>query len=658
MKSITIKSIKCYEQQDFTGDDDIRLEIKADGASIDTLDNDNFDTGEIWTLNKTYSFSDKIVLKMYEEDWPDSDDHLGTHTINTDTPLRNSTVSFTKDGADYELIFDLDMISADPTGEVVDPLIGPLEIRRFFGRMGAGVMALSKHEKYIGSQRLYKLENEVISLRDTLKRHYAQDRGLGNTKSIRKWVQRHCNFRSNDTYITDKPEAPVAPGILFTGKNWETVSDERSYELSGFQEYSRVTYTDNPTSHETRDWNWDIIPDPTFCYLLGEGFKGKENGINRVPIMHNEWESGSFPVLWRPFWGEYITCWGRHIWDVGHAPLVTEVHPAHTILKEHTTAAPIGHFRKVVPVNRAIIGMGLSGGFPGHSNGRWDAEFGGIPNDVWGDTTNCWPTNLKKHPAKFRFFPPKEKPSPDAVLKHRVVICEHLTVSNNEALDEFLELTQFDDPASGGEGRAFRNWNDISGFDKVNTPNSFKPTFTEMNGPDGLPAYYDVTVDLSNMANIPVGYYAVIECGWSDAGASNIQKYEVNFKSVKALQTTEWYNDWHLYFGANGNWIAWWTDDFIEEDETYGIDQKFIFYTVDSMPIIIRDTGIEWNGADFGNEKLDTVDLVIPGPDHFNKLRNMPETYSISETNNSIEFKVKGKGGDTSHEWKLKITKK
>ena len=36
----------------------------------------------------------------------------------------------------------------------------------------------------------------------------------------------------------------------------------------------------------------------------------------------------------------------------------------------------------------------------------------------------------------------------------------------------------------------------------------------------------------------------------------------------------------------------------------------------------------------------------------------MPDVYDVSQSGNSIDFKVKGKGGDTSHEWRLKIEKK
>jgi hypothetical protein len=87
----------------------------------------------------------------------------------------------------------------------------------------------------------------VISDRDTLKKHGTQAGNKSNNKSIMHWLQMHCNFRSRDTYINDKPELPNPVGIFVAGKTWETVENEKSFELAEFKEYSRITYTDNRT---------------------------------------------------------------------------------------------------------------------------------------------------------------------------------------------------------------------------------------------------------------------------------------------------------------------------------------------------------------------------------------------------------------------------
>ncbi|BDS10458.1 hypothetical protein [Aureispira anguillae] len=666
MNTITLKEMKCFETEDISGGDEIRLQIIVDGKSTTTLRNGDFDNQEVWTLNRSFTFSHSLQLRLHDEDWPDSDDHLGTHNLPTGITLLDATLSFTEDDADYELIFDL--IPQNQTLPSFDPNTGSVSLYQFFSRMGKGVMNSGQHKANIQDQKIYQIGNEVVSIRDSFLRNSNQDRDKSNTNSIRQWVKTHCNFFSADTYLSNKPSLNELDAVLFD-KNWQTVHDELSYEVAGFQDKSKVTYKDSPLTHETRDWNWDLIPDPQFMYLLGEGMKAKGNGNQLVPTLHNEWESGSFPIEWRPFWGEYITFWGRHVWDTGHAPVVTEIHPAHSIVREHTTASPIGKNNSMVPVNQAFIGMGLVGGFPLKTTKRWQLEFGGIPNDIKGDTKACWPTNLKKHPLKFKFYPPTDCPNPNATLNFNIKVCEHISVRDHKKLDDFLELAQYDDPAAGGKHKGFRIWGQASGFNNVPTPQAFHPKFTLRYGPDGRAAYYDVEIDLAQMPNIPVGYFAILECGWSERGAHQLREYEVTFESIKALETDEWFGDeWHLYYGVNGLWQRpWWTgDNTVDTGDSFTKNTKVNCWVLDDMPLVIRDTGIEWDGFDFGNEKLDTVNLVIKGAQHLSNLNQMirtdshltPVSKDLNSTTPHIRFKAKGKGGNTSHQWTINIQQK
>lgn len=114
MKTITIKQIKCYETEDNTGKDRIHLKIKTEGKTIATLKR-SFNDGNTWRVNKSYDFIDNIQLKMMEMDWPDADDHLGTHIIKDNTSLTDAAVSFKRDGANYKLKYDLEVpITVEP----------------------------------------------------------------------------------------------------------------------------------------------------------------------------------------------------------------------------------------------------------------------------------------------------------------------------------------------------------------------------------------------------------------------------------------------------------------------------------------------------------------------------------------------------------------
>lgn len=667
MKTITLKRMKCIQTEDILGDDEIKLQIALDGQHTSTLRNGNFSQREIWQLNKTYTYNDSIQLKLYDEDWSDSDDHLGTHNLTLEISAEDATVSFVKDEAYYELIFDL--VVTRPSNNPDSLLTKPLSLYSFFSRMGQGIMDSNQYHTKIDLQKIYRIGNEVVSIKDAFNRNRPQDRNKYKTNSIREWIQTHCNYFSADTYLNNKPPFSESD-VFWHNKNWKIVHNEKSREIAGFQDYSRVTYTDYPGTHETRDWNWDLIPDPQFMYLLGAGMKHKGEGQSLVPILHNEWESGSFPIQWRPFWGEYVTFWGRHIWDTGHDPVVTEIHPAHSIVREHTTASPIGKNNAVVPVNQAFIGMGLSGGFPHKTSTRWQIEFGGVPNGISGDTKNCWPTNLKKHPLKFKFYPPTDRPSITANLIFNVKICQHISVQNNKKLDDFLELTQYDDPAAGGKKRGFRIWNETHGHSPQTTAIAFQPKATLRKGPDGNDAFFDVEIDLGQMPKIPVGYFAILECGWDELGQHQLAKYDVTFERIKVIETDEyWGDEWHLYYGVNGLWQRpWWTgDNSIDEGDSFTKNTKVSCWVLDDMPLSIRDTGIEWDGTDHWNEKLDTVNLVIQGPQHLDTLKRLinedPNHLNLVDhkLDNSIpfvKFKVKGKGGSTKHQWIINIEQK
>lgn len=536
--------------------------------------------------------------------------------------------------------------------------IGTFSLRQMFSRLGRGNLA--RDHSIEASTSIYMDGGEIVSVRETIQRHAGQDGSKSNTSSVRRWVETHCDPMS---YATVWRERDFRDRVVAeTWPDWNAVTTEKSHFISGLQHYSRVTYTDFPSNHETRDWNWDMLPSPHCMYLLTDHQTGLNVGQSKKVKIHNEWESGSMPLQWRPFWGEFVTCWGRHIWDQGHPPYSCEIHPGHTIVRERTTAGPVGNHNARVPVTQASIGMGLSGGFTGEEDARWNDEFGGIPNGVWGDTTDCWPTNLKKHPLAHRVFPPVPRPSETAVLRWRIVFAEIITVNGGGQLDDFLERCQHDDPAEGGGDLAFRLWSRSHNYPRGFTPtvaaHAQRPTFAPVYDNQGRVAAFDVNVDLSGVGGIPVGYYAMVEVGWSERGNHTLREWELTFESVRADETDEWYDDWHMYFGVNGQWAAWWTDDHIEEDDSYTHNRAFRFWTVDDMPIVIRDCGVEWDGTDPFNEKLDRVEITADGPHYFDAVSGSAGVTVLSRNNstNTLRFKARGTvSGDTKHTWTMKL---
>jgi hypothetical protein len=671
----------------------------------------------------------------------------------------------------------------------------PTSLRDAFGRTGRGVREnwrYGRRDREVPrTKRIYWCA-EPVSVRDTFDAHAPQDQGRSDTDSVRDWVGTHCDPLSDETVLWDHRGRSTAD------LGWVPVTDERTKFIAGLHRQSDVTNTDWPTTHETRDWNGNMVPSPACTYLLtddlsqladvlvkalndldddtlaavlldladgriedllgalgistegdddaggvlgwlaraGPGYVTEEvidamasavakllgeeldsqeeieetfatvvgtveidrgmlhnirrtfdadlddfddvlrdegttldaivddvvasEDLHRVKL-HNEWESGSMPIQWRPFWGEYVTLHGRHIYDIGHAPVKSEFHPGHSIVREHTTAEPFGDGGTYTPANRAVVGMGLSGGFPGGADDRWDREFGGILDGVWGDTTDCWATDLRDHPLEFKLFPPVEQPSSDASLSVDVEFAEVITASSGDEVDAFLELCQSSDPASGGEGLGFRFWDEseLPGrFEPESAPSSFEPTVTTHDG------YAEVAVDLSG-GEIPLGYYASVTCGWDErAPGRDVYEFDVTFDDLEVEGIDDWYwDDWHLYYGVNGRWSAWYTDDTIEEGESYDLGTTFRVRTIDDLPLLLRDCGVEWDGMDFGNTDLDQVRVGLNGPDHLGELASTDGVQQLSGGSDAGRFRVEatetaGAHESAEHEWLLDVERR
>lgn len=101
MRKLTLETLKCYETEDWTGADECRLEIFVDGVPQYPLKK-SLNDGQKWYLNKSYVFKNQVEVKLWDEDFPDSDDFLGKVTIDTNLQS-HATASFTRDDANYKL---------------------------------------------------------------------------------------------------------------------------------------------------------------------------------------------------------------------------------------------------------------------------------------------------------------------------------------------------------------------------------------------------------------------------------------------------------------------------------------------------------------------------------------------------------------------------
>lgn len=643
MRILVLRALECHHVQDSSPGvpDRVRLEITPDIGPRIVRERTMMDF-QRWRLELEIPFEERVTLRLYEVDQIEDDD-LGEHVLDA-TLVPRDRLRFDDDGVHYELWI-----------EVLDParrhrLQAPLSLRDMLGRAGEGQLPAGVQRSLMGvtpdlrgtPDILYRCAEE-ISLRDLRARHAAQDQGRDDP-SVRRWIERHCKRWGEDSVIPldQVPRGRAWYEVVARG-NWEPVVDEVSRFVSGLQRTSRRTNEDNPLAHETMDWNMDLVPDPAFSYMVSSTCKSSGQAVPgkhiEVPQLHNEQETGSFPLAWRPFWGEYVTFRGRWVYDRGHFPMTTEIHPVNAIIKERTTAAAIGRGGTFVPVNRVRLGMGMSGGFPSFTGERWNeldlpqVDLGAL-GQFGGTILNAWATDLRAEPMTFKVFPPVSRP-PGASLTWRSR-AEVIRGSWAQA-QNFLMLCQQEQPRGDGGLRGFRDWSIArarpEGFAPQVAPSALQPTIEDRG------THLLVTVDLSAAEDFIFGYQLDIDCGWTERGDHLITSYEVVFDELEVTTfsgTPGRDAEWHVYYGVNGQWWGWFHPDV--SMGRYPVGQRFEVACVDDMPLLLLDTGIHWRGRDWGNDRLDEVRLRLRGDDA------VPRRTSSSRISNVQEFSPPGGG--------------
>lgn len=644
------------------------------------------DQGYIF-VGRRFLYKNGVYLRL--RDYRHDNRTLITSTIDSKTPIEHASVNKFGSGGgnlfeildyDYEIVYSIYKYDIEK---------GPLKLRNQFSKVGKGSLSDDAFSK-LKDASIYRIFNEKIGVRKIWNKHARQAKKGENYTSVKEWIADHCNFWSTRTIHENKAKAKDWEKVLETDLNWLDVNGEnsRDIELSGFQMLSKQTHIDNPGTHRTYDWNYELFPSPQYNYLFGEGMKHTklEKG-DLLPFLHNETETASFPIAFRPFRGEHTTAIGRYIWDVGHLPVSAEIHPSHTIIRERATTASIGDNETRVPVNEAMIGLCALGGFPKNSRSRWESEFPGFYERILegrlsddealnqsfyyssGIISDLWPTNLKKRKTSFKFYPPVKKPGGAELT---------FSVKNAKCIvaNDLMGMVDFATHCSSGFG--FLEWGDIGmqegGLTVQAVPDDFEPMFTPQLNKSGQISHYLVEVDLAEMDGIPIAYVADIQCGWS-CEDTRINKYEITFEKLIFNEDSA-DEEWRLFFGVNGQWQKFITNDLEGfRDPDIGLhvelDRTSTIYTYDDLPISIQSVGIEADSdlnvnnnvphAELINyganppDNLARINIQLSGDTPFESLRNL-NLNLLNIIGNKATFQLKAKGGDTYIKYSLIIT--
>jgi hypothetical protein len=141
-----------------------------------------------------------------------------------------------------------------------------------------------------------------------------------------------CTRKRGDILTKDAPNWVYVGGTLeaqnkvFAGVVDSQYQPERAAEPTG---------TDNPFTHTSYDFVFNVKPDPEYENVLGTGnFEGQSSETARL---HNERESATFPMWAWPDRGDRVTLIGSWVWDCDHTSAAgehTEIHPFRTLWVE------------------------------------------------------------------------------------------------------------------------------------------------------------------------------------------------------------------------------------------------------------------------------------------------------------------------------------
>jgi hypothetical protein len=103
-------------------------------------------------------------------------------------------------------------------------------------------------------------------------------------------------------------------------------------QVDGQVEASKVSASDNFLNHDSQDQNWDVKPD-----LPSAGLDQPKPSAS----MEMEWETNTMPREIRPTPGDRASTVGYWIFDCGHDPFKTEIHPPVGIATERARPVQI-----------------------------------------------------------------------------------------------------------------------------------------------------------------------------------------------------------------------------------------------------------------------------------------------------------------------------
>jgi hypothetical protein len=354
------------------------------------------------------------------------------------------------------------------------------------------------------------------------------------------------------SYSTRKSRCSNGGG--FADPEWVTTEPFRGavdYRLvEGPTTWSRVADLDNFLNHDSEDFEWKVTPDPPYVGLP------EPSSLGQVKM---EWEMGSFPSLFHPTPppgdetiqpGDRTSVFGYWIFDCGHDPFKTEIHP------------PVGmavQRPRPIQLPPSFRPQGFPNGF---GSNVW---VPGVVTDIWfnrnsGENARCGDTALHQ-PAHTFLSGCMRQPHP----VNRLFTFNVYLPRSPQRRAQDLGMARPTVPL-------------FMGTQKLSSGTGGPDPSVTVRERDGI-TFLEVTVDLSRFNDTT--YARRLSVGWAYPEPNNwgATRWRVRLRSMNVFDDAEPPfddGDWRFYFNVN-NLDQEWTELFscdgcVDDDTTYTLN--------------------------------------------------------------------------------------
>lgn len=347
-------------------------------------------------------------------------------------------------------------------------------------------------------------------------------------------------------------------GINVTEPSWVPAirRDHRKKVFEGMVMESHVTHEDFPFNHDSHDMCFFIAPDPPYVGLMSDA-NGTSSGVRSLEA---EWETKHFPVSFWPAKGDRAWVIGRHVFDCGHPPYRTEIHPPVGVAFSRIEPFIFPSTSDPVMTSKTKIFFGNQGGYYVDRVGGTDYIIN-VPMPGGGGPGATPKLLVTRRPSG-------GMPPPVLTVKN---------IGGRQMLEIKVPLSGVADPT--------RRWDLYEWIPRRRA---------------GLRARPPRAIPMDRPTNV-FQYSAEVAAAWNPGPAARFgtpaSRYmRVTFNNVKVHDASEGAvsgnGEWNMQFRANGEWIQF-PERSVDDGDTIQINQIVDMFITDAGKVEIQANGWE-----------------------------------------------------------------